>query len=131
MVSDFSSDGQRKIVWHTGPNPCMAVYYPVFFHHGGRVSEHPQFLADGSAWYAFRYVIYELAKEDPIKIKRVQDTWRPLQLQFFQMAEEGATMAAQMRDVLAADALLGKITTNISSTIKQTLEELNRTLPLV
>jgi len=25
MVSDFSTDGLRKIVWHTGPNPCMAV----------------------------------------------------------------------------------------------------------
>ena len=48
MVSDFSSDGLRKIVWHTGPNPCMAVYYPVFFHHDGRASALPTFLADGT-----------------------------------------------------------------------------------
>jgi hypothetical protein len=86
MVSDFSQDGLRKIVWHTGPNPCMSVYYPVFFHHDGRVSALPPFLADGSAWYSFRYVAYELAKEDPVKIKRVQDTWRPLQMQFFKLA---------------------------------------------
>lgn len=26
MVSDFTSDMTRKIAWHTGPNPCMAVY---------------------------------------------------------------------------------------------------------
>ena len=26
MVSDFMTDMSRKIAWHTGPNPCMAVY---------------------------------------------------------------------------------------------------------
>ena len=42
MVSDFSTDDAekpRKIAWHTGPNPCMAAYYPVIFHHDGHVSE--------------------------------------------------------------------------------------------
>ena len=127
-MSDFSVDGQRKIVWHTGPNPCMAVYYPVFFHHDGRVCELPQFLSDGSAWYGFRYVIYELAKEDRAKIKRVQDTWRPIQLRFFHQAEEAAIMASQMRDAASADVLLGKVMTNISATIRLTLLHLNQTL---
>ena len=128
MVSDFSSAGQRRIVWHTGPNPCMAVYYPVFFHHDGHVCQLPQFLSDGSAWYSFRYVIYELAREDPMKIKRVQDTWRPIQLRFFQQAEEAAEMASQMKDVTAADALLSNIVANISETIRETLVHLNQTL---
>ena len=47
MVSDFATNGSRKIVWHTGPNPCMAVYYPVIFHHEGHVSEVPTFLSSG------------------------------------------------------------------------------------
>jgi hypothetical protein len=175
MVSDFSTDGLRKIVWHTGPNPCMAVshlsplyrsccllpvhephpasltllrqsrnhdvrsarslsccalqvYYPVFFFADGHISTMPAFLSDGSAWYAFRYVIYELAKEDPVKIKTVQDTWRPIQLQFFRQAENAAVMAAQMRDVASAEALLSKVLDQISETIRLTLVHLNNTL---
>ena len=61
----------------------MAVYYPVIFHHEGRVSPLPAFLASGDAWYGFRFVIYELAKEDPFKIKKVQNTWRTIQLKVF------------------------------------------------
>ncbi len=128
MVSDFSADGLRKIVWHTGPNPCMAVYYPVFFHHDGHVCELPQFLSDGSAWYGFRYVIYELAKEDQSKIKTVQDTWRPIQLQFFTQAEEAAVVAAQMGDIAEAEAMLDGVVANISETIRLTLLQLNHTL---
>ena len=47
MVSDFTTDMTRKIAWHTGPNPCMTVYYPVIFHHDGHVS-----LSVFSSWSA-------------------------------------------------------------------------------
>ena len=73
-------------------------------------------------------MIYELAKEDPVKIKTVQDTWRPIQLQFFREAEKAAVMAAQMRDVASAEALLSKVLDQISETIRLTLVHLNNTL---
>eukprot|EP01051_Picozoa_sp_SAG22_P010909 SAG22_NODE_1012_length_6040_cov_4.791449_3_plen_75_part_00 len=72
-------------------------------------------------------MIYDLAKEDPLKIKRVQDTWRPLQLRFFAQAEQAAEQAAGM-DADAADELLRAVTLNISDTIQMTLLQLNRTL---
>jgi hypothetical protein len=111
IVSDFSTDLSRKIVWHTGPNPCMAVYYPIIFHHEGHVSELPPFLTNGDAWYGFRYVIYNLAKENPLKIKRVQDTWRPIQLRFFEQAEKAAAEAEKM-EAAAADAMLRSVLVN-------------------
>jgi hypothetical protein len=126
MVSDFTSDGSRKVVWHTGPNPCMAVYYPVIFHHDGRVSELPPFLLDGSAWYGFRYVIYDLVREDQLKVKQVQDTWRPIQLRFFEQAERAAEQVVGM-SADEADVLLKAMTLNISNTIQATLLYLNRT----
>ena len=129
MVSDFTSDGRRKIVWHTGPNPCMAVYYPAIFHHDGRVGELPPFLLNGSAWYGFRHVIYDLVGEDASKIKQVQDTWRPIQLRFFEQAEQAAEQANSM-DADAADALLQVVMLNISDTIQATLLRLNQTLRL-
>ena len=105
----------------------MAVYYPVIFHHDGHVSELPPFLLDGSAWYGFQYVIYDLAKENPLKIKHVQDTWRPLQLRFFEQAEQAAEEANGM-DADAADAMLRAVSLNISNTIQTTLLHLNSTL---
>jgi hypothetical protein len=57
MVSDFSTNAAkpRKIAWHTGPNPCMAVYYPVIFHHDGHVSELPDYMTSGILWWNFHY----------------------------------------------------------------------------
>ena len=129
MVSDFSLDGSQKIVWHTGPNPCMAVYYPVIFHHDGHVSEIPPFLLNGSAWYGFRHVAYDLAGTDNLKIKQVQDTWRPIQLQFFEQAEQAAVQAGNMT-VDEAAVMLAAVLSNISNTIQTTLLHLNRTLDL-
>ena len=105
----------------------MAVYYPVVFHHDGHVSELPSFLLDGSAWYGFRHVIYDLAKEDHQKIKHVQDTWRPYQLRFFEQAEQAAEKANGM-DADAADAMLRAVSLNISNTIQTVLKQLNSTL---
>lgn len=129
MVSDFKSDGSQRIVWHTGPNPCMAVYYPIIFHHEGRVSELPPFLLNGSAWYGFRHVIYNLAGNNPLKVKQVQDAWRPLQLDFFEQAEQAAVQANSM-DADAASAMLQAVALNISNTIQNTLLHLNQTLRL-
>lgn len=97
------------------------------FHHDGRVSELPPFLVDGSVWYGFQYVMYNLAKEDQGKIKHVQDTWRPLQLRFFKQAEQAAEEANGM-SADAADAMLRAVLLNISNTIQVTLLHLNRTL---
>ena len=105
----------------------MAVYYPVIFHHDGHVSELPDFLSSGKAWYGFRYVIYELAKQNPFKIKLVQDTWRPIQLGFFEQAERAAEQAEAL-PVAQADALLRAVLLNISATIQSTLLHLNNTL---
>merc|ERR1719401_1486965 len=102
MVSDFTIDGKRKIAWHTGPNPDMTVYYPVIFHHDGRVSPMPDFLATSDAWWAFRYSIYEIAGSDQKKIQYIQDTWKPIQKQFFTQAEDAAVKAGQM-DAVSAD----------------------------
>ena len=57
MVSDFSTNAAkpRKIAWHTGPNPCMAAYYPVIFHHDGHVSELPDYMTSGILWWNFHY----------------------------------------------------------------------------
>ena len=79
------------------------------------------------AWYAFRYVIYELAKTDPAKIKHVQDTWRPIQLRFFQQAERAAAQV-EMLPATQADAFLSAVLLNMSTTIQTTLLQLNRTL---
>jgi len=128
MVSDFTLDGKRKIAWHTGPNPDMTVYYPVIFHHDGRVSPMPDFLSTSKAWYAFKYSIYNIAGKDQRKIKHIQDTWKPIQKQFFTQAEEAAVKAEQM-DADAADAMLGAVLKNISQTIQSTLLTFNRTLP--
>merc|ERR1719198_1071543 len=128
MVSDFTLDGKRKIAWHTGPNPSDTVYYPVIFHHTGRVSPMPDFLSTSEAWYAFRYSIYEIAGKDQKKVQHIQDTWKPIQSQFFAQAEEAAVKAEQM-DADAADKMLATLLQNISSTIKSTLLEFNRTLP--
>merc|ERR1740121_2988972 len=83
MVSDFTTDFKRKIAWHTGPNPCMTVYYPVIFHHEGHVSSVPEFLSTPEAWLAFKHSIYNLAGTDHQKIRHIQDTWKPIQQQFF------------------------------------------------
>jgi len=128
MVSDFTTDGKRKIAWHTGPNPCMTVYYPVIFHHDGQVSPMGDFLSSSKAWWAFRYSIYNLAGEDPEKIKHIQDTWKPIQQRFFQEAEEAAVKAEQM-DVDAANTMLGSLLHNMSETIRTTLVKFNETLP--
>ena len=81
MVSDFSTDVAvpRKIAWHTGPNPCMAAYYPVIFHHDGHVSELPDYMTSGILWWDFHYSIYALAGRDQRKVKHVQERWRPIQ----------------------------------------------------
>lgn len=128
MVSDFTLDGKRKIAWHTGPNPDMTVYYPVIFHHAGRVSPMPDFLSSSEAWYAFRYSIYDVAGTDKQKIKHIQDTWKPIQSRFFGQAEEAAVKAEQM-DADAADVMLAAVLQNISKTIQSTLLEFNQTLP--
>lgn len=128
MVSDFTLDGKRKIAWHTGPNPDMTVYYPVIFHHDGRVSPMPDFLSTSDAWWAFKYSIYEIAGTDQKKIQHIKDTWKPIQKQFFTQAEEAAVKAAQM-DADAADAMLATLLTNISNTIQSTLLAFNHTLP--
>ena len=126
MVSDFKSDGSRKIAWHTGPNPCMAVYYPVIFHHDGHVSEMGDFLTSGEAWHGFKYSIYSLAGYSHKRIKYIQDTWRPIQQRFFEQAEEAAEKAEKM-ELVAADAMLTGVLLNISTTIRQTLVDFNRT----
>jgi secernin len=128
MVSDFTLDGKRKIAWHTGPNPSMTVYDPVIFHHAGRVSPMPEFLSTAEAWYAFRYATYDIAGSDQKKIQHIQDTWKPIQKQFFAQAEEAAVKAEQM-DADAANAMLAAVLQNISKTIQSTLLEFNRTLP--
>jgi dipeptidase len=128
MVSDFTLDGKRKIAWHTGPNPDMTVYYPVIFHHDGRVSPMPDFLATSDAWWAFRYSIYEIAGRDQKKIQHIQDTWKLIQKQFFTQAEEAAVKAGEM-DADAADAMLGALLKNMSNTIQSTLLAFNQTLP--
>jgi hypothetical protein len=68
-----------------------------------------------------------LAKEDPTKIKHVQDTWRPLQLRFFKQAEQAAEEANGM-SADAADAMLRAVLLNISNTIQVALLHLNSTL---
>jgi len=131
---------------------------PVIFHHEGRVSPLPAFLASGDAWYGFRYVIYELAKEDSTKIKKVQDTWRtysgecmgppnPFKLPLWWLylwlhvflrvgaiqlrffeQAEEAAVAAERISSDEADAFLGKVMANISETIRVTLVNFNQTL---
>ena len=127
MVSDFSADGRRKIAWHTGPNPCMAVYYPIIFHHNGSVSEMTEFLSTSRAWWAFRYSIYNLAGRNANKIKEIQGTWQPIQQQFFSMAESAAERANTMEEA-AASSMLRDLLVNITTTIRSTLENWNKTM---
>ena len=127
MVSDFTLDGSRKIAWHTGPNPCMTVYYPVIFHHEGHISPMPDWLVSNHPWWGFRYVIYNLAKKNHAKIKYVQDTWKPIQQRFFDEAERAAAEAEQM-PLAKANAMLGNLLANFSVTVLNTLTMFNNTL---
>jgi hypothetical protein len=105
----------------------MTVYYPVIFHHDGMVSEMGDFLTNSDAWWAFRYSIYTIAGTDQSKIKTIQDTWRPIQTQFFSQAEDAAVRANQL-DPDAANTMLASLLANFSATIKTTLLGFNRTM---
>ena len=59
----------------------------------------------------------------------MQDAWRPLQLDFFEQAEQAAVQANSM-DADAASAMLQAVALNISNTIQNTLLHLNQTLRL-
>ena len=127
MLSDFTTDGRRKIAWHALTNPSMSVYYPIIFHHDGRTAQPPPWLRSEAPWWAFRYVTYHLARGSALKVQKVRDTWRPIQLRFFREAE---ALADAVNDMSAtdADAALAVFMANVSSTMHATLLHLNHTL---
>ena len=126
MVSEFKSNGV-KIAWHSLTNPCMAVFYPTIFHHDGHVSAVPAWLGSVAPWWGFRFVAYNLAKTDTAKIEAVRAAWLPVQQRFFAEADAKA-LAANGMDAAAADAMLAAFMVNVSTTIRTTLEHLNKTL---
>ena len=127
MVSDFTTDGRRRIAWHSLTNPSMSIFYPTIFHHDGMATAVPAWLGSSAPWWGVRYVTYALCGSDAAKIKTVQDTWRPIQTRFFRQAER---LADEVNDLSpsAADAKLADFMTNVSATIHDTLLHFNRTL---
>ena len=126
MVSEFKDNGV-KIAWHSLTNPCMAVFYPIIFHHDGHVGAVDEWLGSSAPWWGFRYVAYDLAKTDEAKIEAARAAWRPVQERFFEEADANA-LAANGMDADAADAMLAAWMQNVSTTIRTTLEHLNKTL---
>jgi secernin len=127
MVSDFTTDGRRRIAWHSLTNPSMAVFYPTIFHHDGQATAVPAWLGSSAPWWGFRYVTYTLCGDSLAKIKTVRATWQPIQQRFFAEAE---SLADKVNDMSAADAdaALATFMANVSATIHDTLVHFNKTL---
>ena len=58
MISDFTTDGRRRIAWHSLTNPSMAVFYPTIFYHDGLAVPPPEWLASSAPWFGFYYATY-------------------------------------------------------------------------
>ena len=128
MVSDFTTDGRRRVAWHSIVNPSMSVFYPTIFHHDGLAAPAPAWLGSSAPWWGFRYVTYNLARDDLEKVKLVRDTWRPVQQRFFREAETLAEAADGM-SIEDANAAIATFMSNVSQTMHDTLLHLNKTLP--
>ena len=128
MVSDFSTDGKRRIAWHAVTNPSMSIFYPTIFHHEGLATAVPDWLGSSAPWWGVRYVTYTLCKADARKIAYVQETWKPIQQRFFRTAEALAEEVYSL-DAATADHRLAAFMANVSATIRATLIHFNETLP--
>lgn len=124
LVTDWPQDTSKRLpmVWHSLVNPCMSIFYPVFFE--GSI---PEWLLSNEPWRSVKHVTYGLAREDLSKIRAVKDAWRPLQQELLHRAELVATAAAGQGSAERA-ASLTAFMANVSESIRMTLSHLNSTL---
>jgi len=81
------------------------------------------FLSTSQAWWAFRYSIYNLAGTSSSKIKHIQDTWRPIQNRFFQLAEGAAAAELGLSAADAKNRPVSKVITLLRDMLKQLEKE--------